>query len=237
MLAGIKGLMITAIFAAKDVEMPLAHALHALVPAAAEGVLREVLIVDGGSRDGTAIVADAAGCDIIESRGARETDLRRAAERARAEWLLFLSPHVVLESGWQAEVVDYIGRAIESGRANSCAAVFRLGQADDSVRARLSEWFASFRTKALAAPREEQGLLISRVFYRELGGHRPLPAMSEVDLARRVGRRRLTLLRKRATIRRPMDQDAGSFRAIRNGFCLALFVLRLPPAFIGRFAA
>ncbi len=230
--------MITAIFAARDVEMPLAHALHALVPAAAEGVLREVLIIDGGSRDGTTIVADAAGCDIIESRGERENDLRRAAELAKAEWLLFLSPHVVMEVGWQTEAVDYIGRAVESGRGNRCAAVFRLGQADDSTRARLSEWFASFRTKTLAAPREEQGLLISRSFYRELGGHRALPAMSEIDRARRVGRRRLTLLRKRATIRRPMEhQGAGLGRSLRNGFCLALFVLRLPPALIGRLAA
>jgi glycosyltransferase involved in cell wall biosynthesis len=230
--------MITAIFAARDVEMPLAHALHALVPAAAEGVLREVLVIDGGSRDGTTIVADAAGCDIIESRGERENDLRRAAERAKADWLLFLSPHVVMEAGWQAEAVDYIGRVMEAGRGNSCAAVFRLGQADDSTRARLSEWFASFRTKTLAAPREEQGLLISRSFYRELGGHRALPAMSEIDLARRVGRRRLTLLRKRATLRSPMaHQDGGLGRSLRNGLCLALFVLRLPPAFIARLAA
>jgi hypothetical protein len=230
--------MITAIFAARDVEMPLAHALHALVPAAAEGVLREVLVIDGGSRDGTAIVADAAGCDIIASRGERENDLRRASERARADWLLFLSPHVAMEAGWHAEAVDYIGRAVESGRGNRCAAVFRLGQADDSIRARLSECFASFRTKMLAAPREEQGLLISRALYRELGGHRALPAMSEVDLARRVGRRRLTLLRKRATLRTPMEQqETGLFRSLRNGFCLALFVLRLPPGFIGRLAA
>jgi glycosyltransferase involved in cell wall biosynthesis len=229
--------MITAIFAARDVEMPLAHALHALVPAAAEGVLREVLVIDGGSSDGTAVVADAAGCDIVESRGERENDLRRAAERARADWLLFLSPHVVMELGWQAEAVDFISRAVESGRADRCAAVFRLGQADDSARARLSECFASFRTKALAAPREEQGLLISRNLYRSLGGHRALPAMSEVDLARRVGRRRLTLLRRRATLRAPMEQqETGLFRSLRNGVCLALFVLRLPPGLITRLA-
>jgi hypothetical protein len=229
--------MITAIFAARDVEMPLAHALHALVPAAAEGVLREVLVIDGGSSDGTAVVADAAGCDIVESRGERENDLRRAAELAKSDWLLFLSPHAVMEVGWQAEAVDYIGRAVESGCANRCAAVFRLGQADDSTRARLSEWFASVRTKLLAAPREEQGLLISRQLYRELGGHHALPAMSEVDLARRVGRRRLTLLRKRATLRTPMkQQETGFLRSLRNGICLALFVLRLPPALITRLA-
>lgn len=230
--------MITAIFAARDVEMPLAHALHALVPAAAEGILREVLVIDGGSSDGTAVVADAAGCDIIESRGERENELRHASEIAKADWLLFLSPHVALESGWQSEAADFIGRASEAGYADRCAAVFRLGQADDSTRARLSEWFASVRTKLLAAPRNEQGLLISRALYRKLGGHRSLPAMSEVDLARRVGRRRLTMLRKRATIRSPMaSQERGLTRSLRSGLCLALFVLRLPPALIARLAA
>jgi hypothetical protein len=231
-----QGSMITAIFATRDVEMGLAHALHALVPGATEGILREVIVVDGGSRDGTRVVADAAGCEIVEGSGVAEDDLRRAAERARSDWLLFLSPGCVLDAGWQTEVLEFIGTAVESGRALSCAAVFRLGRSEYSSRARLAEWLATFRTTALAAPYEEQGLLISRALYRSLGGHRRLPAMADVDLARRVGRRRLTLLRKRATLRLPKKDSVGLFRAVRNGACLALFVLRFPPGFIGRLA-
>ena len=229
--------MISAIFATKDVEMGLAHALYALVPAATEGILREVIVIDGGSRDGTRIVADAAGCDIVEGSGLVEDDLRLAADRARSDWLLFLSPHSVLDSGWQTEVLDFIGRAVETGRARSCAAVFHLGRSEYSSRARLAEWLATFRTRVLTAPYEEQGLLISRALYRSLGGHRQLPAMADVDLARRVGRRRLTLLRKRATVRQPRKESLGLVRAARNGTCLALFVLRFPVGFIGRLAA
>jgi glycosyltransferase involved in cell wall biosynthesis len=229
--------MITAIFSAKDAEMPLAHALHALVPAAMDGIVREVVVVDGGSRDGTTVVADAAGCEIIEGSGVAEDDLRLAAERARSDWLLFLSPESVLDHGWQTEVLEFVGTAVESGRARSSAAVFRLGRAEYSSRARLAEWLATFRTKALAAPYEEQGLLIPRALYRSLGGHRRLAAMADVDLARRIGRRRLTLLRKRATLRSPKRESVGLFRAVRNGTCLALFVLRFPPGIIGRLAA
>jgi glycosyltransferase involved in cell wall biosynthesis len=229
--------MITAIFSAKDAEMSLAHALHALVPAAMDGIVREVIVVDGGSRDGTRMIADAAGCEIVENSGSLEDDFRRVALGARADWLLFLSPAAVLETEWHKEALDFIDRALETGKARSCAATFRLGRSGDSFGDRVAEWLASFRTRTLAAPHPEQGLLISRALYRELGGHRQLAAMTEVDLARRIGRRRLTLLRKRANVRMPAGQSRSVMRAVRNGMCLTLFVLRLPPALIGRLAA
>jgi glycosyltransferase involved in cell wall biosynthesis len=229
--------MITAIFSTKDAEMQLAHALHALVPAAMDGIVREVIIVDRGSRDGTTAVADAAGCEIIEAVGLFEDDLRRAAGNAKADWLLFLSPAAVLDTDWHKEALDFIDRALQTGKARSCAATFRLARTGDSFRDRISEWLATFRTKILAAPHSEQGLLISRALYRELGGHRQLPAMAEIDLARRIGSRRLTLLRKRANVRALANEPRGALRAMRNGMCLTLFVLRLPPALIGRLAA
>jgi hypothetical protein len=229
--------MITAIFLTRDQEVALAHALHALVPAATEGILREVVVIDRASRDRTRIVADAAGCDIVEGSEAIEDDLRSAADRARGDWLLFLSPQTVLEEGWQNEALEFIGAAVEEGRARASAAVFRLGQADDSMRSGLAGRMAAFRTRALAAPHEEQGLLISRAFYRSLGGHRRLPAMADIDLTRRIGRRRLKLLRKHSVLRRPRENAPGLLRKMRKGACLALFVLRLPPGLIGRLAA
>ena len=57
--------MITAILTTRDNEIDLAFALAPLVSAAVEGVLREVIVVDDGSRDGTVAVADAAGCKIV----------------------------------------------------------------------------------------------------------------------------------------------------------------------------
>ncbi len=77
--------MITAIIETRDDEVPLAHALAALVPAATEGVLREVIVIDHGSRDGTLTVADIAGCTVIEA--ARRAAIRTARRRDRARRL------------------------------------------------------------------------------------------------------------------------------------------------------
>ena len=226
--------MITAILAAGDDETGLAMTLSALVAAATEGVVRDAIVVDGGSRDGTRAVADAAGCSVVPAKGG--DGLRRAAEAARGDWLLFLPSGSVVEANWQGEALAFIDRAVLAGEGTQSAAAFRLGRVEPGWRARRAEWLAGLRSRLFAAPREAQGLLISRAFYRSLGGHRPLPAMADVDLARRIGGRRLTLLRSRAYVRGGGAGGSGLVRGLRNAACLALFVLRLPPGLIVRIA-
>ena len=131
--------MITAIIETQNDEVRLAHSLAALVPAATEGVIREVIVVDHGSRDGTLIVADAAGCQIV--RGGDEA-LRRAVEDARGEWLLFLAPSAVLAPGWQSEALVFIDRALMTGRARASVAAVRRGRLDRRWFARLRLWLA-----------------------------------------------------------------------------------------------
>ena len=232
---GYQAKMITAIIATRDDEEALAHALAALAPAAMEGIVRDAIVVDAGSRDGTLAVADEAGCTVVEGSGAEA--LMRAADMARGDWLLFLSPASVLESGWQGEALAFVDRAFMAGNAQSprgdLPAPPRRGRGTGAARR------GTRRHSARGSSRRaygEQGLLISRGFYRALGGHRDLAAMADVDLARRIGRRRLTLLRARAMVRRPDDSGSGLLRSARNAACLALFVLRLPPRLIGRLA-
>lgn len=227
--------MISVIIPTRDDETPLAHALAALVPAAADGVVREVIVVDAGSADGTALVADAAGCRLIRGTGRLGPDLAGAAAQARSDWLLFLSPEVALEPAWQRETRDFIDRVQMAGDPMRAAA-FRHARAGFGFRARLAELLASLRARLFTAPYLDQGLLLTARLYRELGGHRELPALADVDLARRIGRRRLSFLRARAVLR----GDAPKRRRgamLRNSACLALFILRVPPRLIGRIAA
>ncbi len=119
--------MITAIIETRNEEVSLAHALAALVPAATEGLIRDVIVVDHGSDDGTRKVADAAGCTIIDA--AAESDARRAAvERARGDWLLFTPASHIFEPEWQAEAMDFIDRALTAGQAQKISATFRGGR-------------------------------------------------------------------------------------------------------------
>ena len=56
--------MLSVIIATRDSERALVPTLAALVSGATAGLVSEVLVVDGGSRDDTAKVADVAGCNF-----------------------------------------------------------------------------------------------------------------------------------------------------------------------------
>ena len=60
--------MLSVIIATLDSERALVPTLAALVPGAMAGLVSEVLVADGGSRDETAVVADVAGCNFCWSK-------------------------------------------------------------------------------------------------------------------------------------------------------------------------
>lgn len=119
--------MITAIIETRNEEVSLARALAALVPAATEGVIRDVIVIDRGSQDATRKVADAAGCTVIDASA--ETDATRAAvEQARGDWLLFSRASHIFAPEWQAEAMAFIDRALTGGQAQTASATFRGGR-------------------------------------------------------------------------------------------------------------
>lgn len=221
--------MISVVLATHENEAQLAHALTALVPGAADGLVREVLVVDGGSADATHKVADAAGCEfevLAKGEGARFAHGARLARKS--PWLLFLNASTVLEPGWHQDVQNFIERVERSGQANRCAAAFRLKLDAFGFGARLSEFGALVRSRVLAMPNGDQGLLISRRFYEELGGHRDLPGMADLDLVRRIGRSRIRLLRASAIAGEAGAETRSGLR--RAAARMAVAALRVPSA-------
>jgi hypothetical protein len=113
------------------------------------------------------------------------------------------------------------------------AACFRLGFDDASAMARRLERIVAWRTRRLGLPYGDQGLVIARSFYDALGGYRPLPIMEDVDFARRIGRRRLSVLAATALTSAARYRRHGyAARMLRNMTCLALYFLGVPPLFI-----
>ena len=119
--------MITAIIETLNEEVTLAHALAALVPAATEGLIRDVIVIDRGSTDGTRAVADAAGCTIIDAAAERDA-IRVAVEQARGDWVLFTPAAHVFRPEWQSDAVTFIDRALAAGQAQRRSATFRGGR-------------------------------------------------------------------------------------------------------------
>jgi len=207
---------------------------RSLPPLAAFGVLdliREVILADGGSADETAAIAEAAGAVLVRAPKGRGKQLAAGAAAARGDWLLFLHADTVLQPGWDAAVRGFVGDPENARRAG----YLRFALDDGRFAARRIEWLTNLRCRVLGLPYGDQGLLISRELYNELGGYAPLPLMEDVDLVRRIGRRRLVMLEAVAVTSAARYRRDGFWqRPLRNQLCLLLWFLGVPTRTIVR---
>jgi rSAM/selenodomain-associated transferase 2 len=214
-----------------DAATTLPATLAALEPARDGGLLGEVLVVDGGSADATVQIAADWGARVLVAPRGRGSQLSAGGAATAGDWLLFLHADTRLAPGWAAAARAFMARPGSGERA----AVFHLALDDADPRARRIERLANWRGRALGLPYGDQGLLIARAFYRNLGGYRPLPLMEDVDLARRIGRRRIVLLEAEAmTSAARYRRDGWWLRPLRNLALLGLYYLGAPTGWLKR---
>jgi hypothetical protein len=188
--------MLSVIIPTEGVEQPVVATLAALVPGAASGIIKEVLLVDRAGTGVIARVADIAGCRHLAFNGSRAAALAAGARQARAPWLMFLHPGAVLDGGWIEETTQFIQSVSAGDRPR--AGIFRYARspyAAPGLRDALK-----FVDRALRGPSAEQGLLIARDHYERLGGYAPDARRSEARLLRQLGRSSRTLLRSRIVV-------------------------------------
>ena len=188
--------MLSVIIPTEGVEQTAVATLAALVPGAAAGVIREVLLVDRAGNGVIERVADVAGCRLMAFEGTRAAALAAGARQARSPWLMFLHPGAVLDSGWIEETGQFIQGIAASGRPR--AGIFRYARSpysDSGFRDGLK-----FVARMITGPSAEQGLLIARDHYERLGGYRPDSHRSEARLLRQLGRHSRTMLRSRIMV-------------------------------------
>ncbi|HEX8584385.1 MAG TPA: TIGR04283 family arsenosugar biosynthesis glycosyltransferase [Allosphingosinicella sp.] len=180
------------------------------------GEVPELVLVDGGSRDGTREIARVAGARVVEAPRGRGVQLAAGAEAAKGDWLLFLHADTRLSPGWRDAAEEHM-------RRRDVAGCFRFKLDDPAWQARVIERGVALRVKLLALPYGDQGLLVSRELYDMVGGFRPVPLMEDVGLVRRIGRRRLvTLAADAVTSAERWRRDGWARRSARNLACLAL---------------
>lgn len=228
--------MLSVIIPTLNAGRTLNRTLAPLVPAAVCGLVQEVIVVDGGSSDNTRDIVEAAGAKLVEAPEGRGAQLASGAAQARGNWLLFLHADTVLEPGWVSEVETFFEQ-VGSGhfRSHEMAAAFRFSLDDFSARARFIERMVALRCALMRLPYGDQGLLVNRRLYERVGGFREWPLMEDVDLVRRIGRRRLVMFRTRALTSPARYLSRGfAARSLRNLFCLTLYYLHVPPRVIAR---
>jgi rSAM/selenodomain-associated transferase 2 len=210
----------------------LADCLAALVVGLGDGLVREAIVVDGTSSDDSAHLAADMGCKVVvvppEQRG-RARQLRAGAAVATGDWLLFLHADTVLQEGWVPAIGDHI--ANHTGKA----ACFRLAFDQSGGGARRVAAIANWRARHFGLPYGDQGLLISRTLYDQIGGFRDMALMEDVDLVRRLGVRRLVGLNAVAMTSGAKYMRGGWWGVpTRNLFLLGAYLVGVKPDVLAR---
>ncbi len=217
-------IIIPALNAAAD--LPLC--LSSLLPGLEAGLIREVILVDGGSSDDTARIAEGSGANVLISPIAgRAKQLRLGAGVARGDWLLFLHADTALSPlspDWAADASAHIAQM--PGKA----AAFTLAYRSDAHMARVLARRANWRARTLGLPYGDQGLLLSRELYDETGGYPDVPLLEDVKLVQAIGRKRLNLLSAEArTSAAKYERDGWRRRSWHNAWIITRYLLGTSP--------
>lgn len=139
------------------------------------GLIRELIVSDGGSTDATGAIAQAWGAEVLESASSRGGQLRRGCEAAKADWLLVLHADTVLSAGWAKVITGHL--------TGNSAGWFQLAFDQGGVPGRFVAGWANLRSR-MGLPYGDQGLILPRTLYDAVGGYPDQPLMEDVALAR-----------------------------------------------------
>ncbi|MCB1365770.1 MAG: TIGR04283 family arsenosugar biosynthesis glycosyltransferase [Rhodobacteraceae bacterium] len=188
----------------------LPDCLAALGEGLSGGLIREVIVSDGGSQDETPGIAQAAGAVVVIGAASRGGQLRRGCALARGRWLLILHADTVLSPGWARAVADHVADP-RAGPAH-----FRLVFRAAGVRPWLVAGWANQRALLFGLPFGDQGLLVQRDDYDRAGGYPDQPLMEDVALIRALERRVLALPVRATTSAERYSRDGWLRRGARN---------------------
>jgi rSAM/selenodomain-associated transferase 2 len=172
--------MISVVIPALNEAARIPGLLHTL---RAEPVSSEVIVVDGGSSDGTAEAAREAGATLVVSapRG-RGQALAAGAGAARGEALLFLHADCVFPPGGLAALERLL-----RGRPEVVGGNFRLlFDGNDGFSRWLTGFYALIRRFGFYYG--DSGIFVRRAVLEAIGGVRPIALMEDYDLVRRLRR-------------------------------------------------
>ncbi|MEG3896239.1 MULTISPECIES: TIGR04283 family arsenosugar biosynthesis glycosyltransferase [unclassified Microcoleus] len=140
----------------------------------------EIIVADGGSRDGTPDIAKSLGVRVISTAPGRAAQMNAGATVATGDILLFLHADTLLPRGYDSGA----RRAL----ANPCtvAGAFELKIDARSLSLRLVETGVNWRSNFLQMPYGDQAIFLSSATFEKIGGFPDLPLMEDFEFVRRL---------------------------------------------------
>jgi len=188
-----------------------------------EGV--EILVVDGGSSDGTAERARELGARVLSTAPSKAGQMNAGAAEARGEVLLFLHADTCLPEKFEEKVLKAVARQGFS------AGAFTLGIDSEDWGMRFIERVANWRARFFKMPYGDQALFVSRQLFHEIGGFADYPIMEDFELIRRLKKKgRIAILPESVKTSPRRWQNFGIFKTwFLNQIIVGAYFIGIPP--------
>jgi rSAM/selenodomain-associated transferase 2 len=189
----------------------------------------EIIVVDGGSTDGTVALAKRHAIVLTAPPG-RAAQMNRGAQQATGEVLLFLHADTLIGLAALRKMAEALEDPTVVGGA------FRLVIDSPRRSLRLIAAAANIRTRLTRIPYGDQGIFVRRSVFEKLGGFPIQPLMEDVEFARRLKRvGRVVLLPEPAvTSSRRWDKEGMGYTTLRNQVLLMLYFIGVSPDRLAR---
>jgi rSAM/selenodomain-associated transferase 2 len=177
--------MISVIIPALDEEEALPEAIRSC----RGGGECEVIVADGGSRDGTVAVARRLADRVVAAQRGRASQMNAGAAAARGDILLFLHADSLLPPCGLAAVRQALhDRRVVGGAFR--VALLPSAEAGIYVRTmlRLTGRMINLRSALTRSCTGDQAIFLRTGTFRNLGGYRAIPLMEDVELSRAMRR-------------------------------------------------
>ncbi len=142
----------------------------------------ELIIVDGGSIDGSGQIAQAAGFTVLQSSSGRARQMNAGAANASGDTLLFLHADTQLPEG----AALLIEQALAGGA--SCWGRFDVAISGRPFMLRVVSWCMNWRSRLSGIATGDQAIFVTQAAFDAVGGFPDQPLMEDIELSKRLGR-------------------------------------------------
>ena len=167
----------TIVVPALDEAADIEAALQALAPLRARGA--EVIVVDGGSADGTAQLAKPLADRVLVSPRGRARQMNAGAAAARGDVLLFLHADTRLPEAADAALHEAVARGAAWGRFD-----VRIDGRPRMLR--LVAALMNQRSRLTGIATGDQAIFVRCDLFQRIGGFPDQPLMEDIEISRRL---------------------------------------------------
>lgn len=144
----------------------------------------EVIVVDGGSGDGSPQAASRAGAHVIRSERGRARQMNAGAAIAQGDILLFLHADTLLPSSAGQAIKNAIQRSGETGEY--AWGRFDVRISGRSVMLRVVASLMNWRSRLTGIATGDQAIFVTRRAFESVGGFPDQPLMEDIELSKRL---------------------------------------------------